>query len=376
MTKPFPRLFTPGPLNTSDAVRAAANADLGSRSAQATTLTANLRSAIADIAACGDAYTVIPLQGSGTFAVEAMLCSLLAPRDHLLIVANGVYGARMADICRIHGIRHTVLNLPHEQSFDVSVIAARLLELGDVSHIAAVHFETALGVLNDVNALAALAARHSCRLLIDAISTFGAIALELAGSAIDAVALSSNKCLHGLPGIAFVIAARKALPRLVRPRTLSLDLHSQWRGFEQDGQWRFTPPLQVMLALQAAIDEFGDAGGRQARYRSYAYRAARLEQGMASIGFTPLVNASYRAPIIITFVPQAGRTCDIGALNQFLFARALVIYPTKHWQPGSFRIGVIGELGTDDIDALLAAIAEFTANAPVARPTDVHLSHS
>lgn len=366
MTAPALRLFTPGPLTTSDAVRAAANADLGSRSPTAIALTARLRANIAAIADCGEAYTVVPLQGSGTFAVEAMLCSMLAENDHLLIVENGAYSERMKTICEVHGIRHSVLALTHGNAFDLAAIDARLAALGDVSHIAAVHFETALGVLNDINGLAALAARHDCRLLIDTISSFGALPLDFSVGTIDAVALSSNKCLHGLPGVAFVIADRRALARLEKPRTLSLGLQAQYLGLERDQQWRFTPPLQVMLALETAIGEFLSAGGRPARYRRYARLAERLEQGMAELGFLPVVAAQDRAPIIITFAPRPGLVCKIAELNEFLFQRGLVIYPSKHWNPDSFRIGVIGELHDQDIDDLLAAFSAFlhASNVP------------
>lgn len=359
MDVPSPRLFTPGPLNTSATVRAAADADLGSRSPSALALTAGLRADVAAIAGCGDGYSVIPLQGSGTFAVEAMLCSLLTEQDHVLIAENGAYSARMSEICRIHGIRHTAFEANHAASLDLAALEARIRELGNVTHIAAVHFETALGVLNDVDGLSALAARHGCRLLVDAISTFGALPLGFTSGAVAAVALSANKCLHGLPGLSFVIADRQALGRSKRPRTLSLDLQAQHRQMESDGQWRFTPPLQVMLSLAQAIREFNAAGGQPARHRRYASLAERLVRGMAAIGFEPVIEEACRAPIIITFAPAPGLRCDIARLNDFLLERGLVIYPTKHWRPDSFRIGVIGELAAADIDALLDAFAAF-----------------
>jgi 2-aminoethylphosphonate-pyruvate transaminase len=371
MKVPPQRLFTPGPLNTSATVRAAADFDLGSRSPVAQALTARLRSDIAAIAACGEDYTVIPLQGSGTFAVEAMLCSMLAEDDHVLIIENGIYSARMSDICRVYDIRHSVLKCDHTVSFDLAAIESRLVELGDVTHLAAVHFETALGVLNDVDGLVAVAARHGCRALMDVISTFGAMPLHFGNGAVAAAALSASKCLHGVPGVAFVIADRRALRRLVRPRTLSLDLQAQQRALEDDGQWRFTPPLQVMLSLAQAIEELKAAGGQAARHRRYAALADQLVRGMAALGFEPVIEAAHRAPIIITFAPRPGLRCDITRLNDFLFERGLVIYPTKHWHPDSFRIGVIGELSSSDIDELLAAFASFREAAAVATSSDL-----
>jgi 2-aminoethylphosphonate-pyruvate transaminase len=354
-----PRLFTPGPLSTSDSVRAAANADVGSRTTTAIALTARLRSEISAIADCGESYTVIPLQGSGTFAVEAMLGSMLAEQDHVLIIENGTYSARMTEICLINDIRRSTLKANHYASFNLGDIEARLIELGDVTHIAAVHFETALGVLNDVDGLSKLALRYGCGLFVDAISTFGALPLDFDCGVLAAVALSANKCLHGLPGIAFVIVDKRGLTRLKKPRTLSLNLLAQYRALESDGQWRFTPPLQAMLALEQAIKEFRVAGGRTARYQHYAALAERLVKGMDELDIVPVIEAPYRAPIITTFVPRDGRIINTVALNEFLFRRGLVIYPTKYWNSASFRVAVIGDLDMNDINNLLNAFSDF-----------------
>ena len=357
---PSYRLFTPGPLTTSESVRHAAGVDLGSRSAPALELTSWLRSAIERIAGCGGRYSAVPLQGSGTFAVEAMLCSMLDNDDHVLIIENGAYSQRMVEICRLHRIRHSVVASDHHRQFDLTEIEESLSKLEHVTHIAAVHFETALGVLNDINGLTNLASRYGCRVLVDVISTFGAYPFDFSNQSIAAVALSSNKCLHGLPGLAFVLADTVALLRRSAPRTLSLDLRGQHRALENGQQWRFTPPLQVMLALRQAINEFDSAGGQPARYARYETLASRLLQGMERIGFAPVIESIHRAPIITTFAPHRGVRCPIPQLNDFLFERRLVIYPTKYWNPNSFRVGVIGELVPSDVDDLLEALSEFT----------------
>lgn len=357
------RLFTPGPLNTSDPVRQAAGMDLGSRSPLATALTAQLRSAIADIAGCDDSWSAVPLQGSGTFAVEAMLCSLTDRYDHLLVLENGVYSHRIMTICTLHGIRHTTLSFDAYQGIDLAKVEAVLQAQPEITHIAAVHFETALGVLNDIDGLTALAQRYRRQVLVDAISTFGVLPLHVAAPALVAVALSSNKCLHGLPGMAFVLARQAQLARPTPARTLSLDLKAQAQALDQDGQWRFTPPLQVMLALQQAITEFHQRGGRAARYEEYQQRMAHLLRGMSALGFQPVIQQQHRAPLIVTLAPETAIRCDISQLNDYLFARQLVIYPTKHSDPRSFRVGVMGELSMADIDDLLTAFAEFIGDA-------------
>ena len=360
------RLFTPGPLNTSATVRQAAGKDLGSRSPIAVHLSAQLREDIVDIAECDANWSAVPLSGSGTFAVEAMLCSLLGDDDHLLIIENGVYSARMLDICRIHGISHSVLRLPSDQSFDLAQVELALKQTPLVTHIAAVHFETALGVLNDIDGLTQLAEGYGCLLLIDAVSTFGVLPLDYSAPSLCAVALSANKCLHGLPGLAFVLARKDALASHVTPRTLSLDIKAHAKALDDNGQWRFTPPLQIMLALKRAIDEYRQQGGRHARHHAYSQRMAHLLSGMARLGFSPMIEPQFCAPLIVTLAPDPGTQCEIDQLNDFLYQRGLVIYPTKHWAVNSFRIGVMGELSLQDIDDLLAAFAEFTAQAAAA----------
>ncbi|PLR40648.1 2-aminoethylphosphonate--pyruvate transaminase [Chimaeribacter californicus] len=369
------RLFTPGPLNTSVHVRRAAGRDLGSRSPAATHLSARLREDILAIAGGDAAWSAVPLSGSGTFAVEAMLCSLPAADDHLLIIENGVYSARMVEICRIHAIPHSVLTLPPHLGIDLAQVEQALAQTPRVTHIAAVHFETALGVINDIDGLTQLANRYGCQLLIDAISTFGVLPLDYSAPSLSAVALSANKCLHGLPGLAFVLVRKRVLATHVTPRTLSLDIRAQAGALEGDGQWRFTPPLQIMLALKQAIDEYRQQGGRHARYQAYSQRMARLLGGMARLGFSPVIQPQFCAPLIVTLAPNPGIPCDIHRLNDFLFQRGLVIYPTKHRTVNSFRIGVMGELSLQDIDDLLAAFAEFTAQAaPVtAQPAPLSL---
>jgi 2-aminoethylphosphonate-pyruvate transaminase len=368
---PDPRLFTPGPLNTSETVRAAANRDLGSRTAAARGLTRQLCEEIEAIAGLGPGFCAIPLQGSGTFALEAMLTSMLNGQDHLLLLENGVYSARMAEICRIHGIRHHVLKSAHTQGFDLATVAAWLQNQRSITHIAAVHFETGLGVRNDIAGLSTLAARHHCRLLLDCISSFGALPLQLAPGSLGALALSANKCLHGLPGLAFVVADEPALARRGQPRTLSLDLQAQWRGLRASQEWRFTPPLQSMCALAQALAEFLAQGGQPARYQRYAALAQALLHGMEQIGFKTLIAAPHRAPMILSFAPESRLPGGIAGFKAFLAQRGLEIYPCPHWSPDAFRIGLMGELCPQDIHTLLCACHDFISQ----RAPDLAAAH-
>ncbi|MGM9516569.1 2-aminoethylphosphonate aminotransferase [Roseateles sp. DB2] len=369
-----PKLFTPGPLNTSDAVRAAAAVDMGSRTPESQVMIRRIQQQLARIVSLPPEVVVVPMQGSGTFAVESMLSSLLAEQDHVLVVENGAYSARMAEICRRYGIRHTVLSMSHEQGLDLARVEQALQRQEGITHIAATHFETALGVRNDIAGLSQLARRCGQKLLLDTISSFGALPLELAHESFAALALSANKCLHGLPGVAFVIVQQAALGRLQRPRTLALDLTEQHRELERSGQWRFTPPLQILRALDVALGEYFEQGAQPGRLARYEQCSTRLMAGMRRIGLELVLDPAHTAPLIYTVKPRAGLALDVAGMESFLAERGLVIYPTKHAHPNTFRVGVIGELHLGDIDALIDAIDAYLRQSsvlPAASETDL-----
>lgn len=370
------RLFTPGPLSTSRSVRAAMDLDLGSRTPTFAALTRELRAELEAIAECGADFTVVPVQGSGMFAIEAMLSTLVGTDDHVLVVENGVYSRRMADICRIHRIRHTILALAHDEAANLAEVERCLVERGPFSHLAAVHFETGLGVRNDLDGLIAVARRQRCKLMLDAISSFGALPIDFTSGVIAAAAVSANKCLHGVPGVSFVIAARAELASPGPARTLSLDLRAQWRDLEHTGEWRFTPPIQVLLALRQAIREYRADGGRAMRYRRYEQLADRLVDGLTRLGIHAVIDARWRAPMIATFAFPPGCAVEMTELHAHLARRGLIIYPSKLGS-SSFRIGCMGEICAGDVDDLLAALGEIVAHgtateaapAPGTRPS-------
>jgi 2-aminoethylphosphonate-pyruvate transaminase len=277
------RLFTPGPLNTSQSVKAAMGIDLGSRTTTFSDLTLHIRSELESIAECGDNYTSILLQGSGTFVVEAVLSTLVQSDDCILIISNGVYGDRMAKICQIHGLSYFVLQQNPTAPIQIETVQEFLEKEPGITQIAVVQFETAIGILNDIDALLVLAEKYSCGVLVDAMSSFGAIPLPYEHPALTAVASSSNKCLHGVPGLGFAIVRLKKLLQCNATRSLSLDLKAQWQVFENQQQWRFTPPTHCLLALQQAIFEFKQAGGVEARFNRYRELNAQLIDGLAEM---------------------------------------------------------------------------------------------
>jgi len=363
-------LFTPGPLTTRIKTREAMLDDWGSREPAFIDLTAELSRRLLDIAGGQGSHVAIPLQGSGTFIVEAAIGTLVGPTDVLLVLANGAYGERIINIARRLGRKVRTLRWPENQAVDPVAVEGMLAEEPAVTCVALVHCETTSGLLNPLAAVAAVVARAQRALIVDAMSSFGALPLDLQQTPLTAVLASSNKCLESVPGIAFALVERKAIERAkgVAP-SLSLDLHDQWRGFAANGQWRFTPPVQVVAALVEALRVLEAEGGPAARFRRYQRNFRIVADGMARLGFRLFLHESVQAPIIATFLwPDGPGSFRFEDLYAALAARGFIIYPGKLTEAQSFRIGCIGAIGPEDFDRLIAAIGEIMAGlrAPVA----------
>ena len=353
------RLFTPGPLNTDARVRQAMDRDWGSRDADFIALTAELRERLLAVANGAQTHACIPLQGSGTFMLEAAVGTLVGRTDKLLVVVNGAYGRRMAAIGRRLGLAVETLDHADDEPADLDRLAASLDADPTITHVSLVHVETTTGLLNPLEGAAALCARAGKALIVDAMASFGALPLDLAATPLTAVLASSNKCLEGPPGIGFALVERAALAAAEgRNPSLSLDLHAQWTGFEADGQWRFTPPVQVTAGLVEALRLHEAEGGAPARLARYRRRFDRLAGALEQLGYRLYLDRSVNAPIIATFRPRPARPFDFQALYERLAAQGLVIYPGKLTATETFRIGVIGALEDGDFDELIAAIAE------------------
>ena len=316
-----------------------------------------IRETLLAIAETNGSHECIPLQGSGSFAVEAMIGTFV-PRDgKLLILVNGAYGKRMATICEYLDRSHVLIESPETHSVDVLALDRALTEDPEITHVAVVHCETTTGIINPLAAVADVVASHCRGLLVDAMSAFGAIPIDARRLCFDALAASSNKCLQGVPGIGFCIARRAALESTRgNSPSLCLDLYDQWRAMDSNGQWRFTPPTHCLLALDQALEELiaeGGVAGRGARYRD---NHRLLVDGMRKLGFETLLPDGLQAPIIVTFLNPADARFDFREFYERLRQRGFVIYPGKLTVAESFRIGCIGHLGRSEILAALAAI--------------------
>ncbi len=358
-------LLTPGPLTTSDATRAALGRDWGSRDTAFVALTARLRRRLRALVHGEATHEAVPIAGSGSFAVEAAVGTLV-PRDgRLLVLANGAYGRRIAAIGRRIGRQTVVESWPETEPVSAVSVQAILQADASITDVAIVQCETSTGLLNPVEAVAGIVAAHGRRLLIDAMSGFGALGLDLRRIAAAAVIASSNKCLEGVPGIGFVIAERRHLAACAeRSHSLGLDLHAQWAAFERDGQWRFTPPVQVAAALEAALDQLDAEGGPDARLARYRRNHQVLTEGMRALGYATTLPPAVQAPIIVTFDEPAWWHGEGGmTFERFydaLHAAGVVIYPGKLTEAPSFRIGCIGAVDEHDIARAVACVAGVT----------------
>src|SRR5260221_9312806 len=352
-----PLLLTPGPLTTAPATRAAMLRDWGSRDSAFIALNRSIRDRLVALAGGEGSHVCVPLQGSGTFAVEAMLGSFV-PRDgKLLIVINGAYGHRMVRMCRAMGREFATYETAEDTPPDPAHLDALLAADPAISHVAAVHCETTPGILNPLAEIAAIVAGRGRRLLVDSMSGFGALPVDARKIAFDALAASANKCLEGVPGMAFVIARREALDACAgNAPTLSFDLVDQFQAMEKTAQWRFTPPTHVIAALGAALDAHeaeGGVAGRGARYRS---NCRILIDGMRKLGFDTLLPDALQAPIIVPSHMPADPRFRFETFYDRLRDKGYVIYPGKLTVADSFRVGCIGQLHETEMKGALAAI--------------------
>ncbi|MBV9842131.1 MAG: 2-aminoethylphosphonate--pyruvate transaminase [Sphingomonadaceae bacterium] len=356
------RLFTPGPLTTDPRVRDAMLRDWGSRDRDFIALTAELRERLLAVAAGEASHVAVPLQGSGTYILEAAVATLIGGAHKLLVLVNGAYGRRMVTIAQRLGRSVEAIDWPENHPVDPDAVGARLAADPAISHVAFVHCETTTGILNPLESVAEVVARAGRHLLVDAMASFGALPIDLAATPITAVLASSNKCIEGPPGIAFALVARPLLQEAAgRSPSLSLDLHAQWRGFEKDGQWRFTPPVQVVAGTVEALRLLEYEGGPPVREARYRGNLTILRSGLEPLGHRLYLDPAVQGPTIATFAPAADRPFDFAGLYERLADRGLVIYPGKLTQAETFRIGCIGALSEADFRELVAAFAEDAA---------------
>ena len=354
-------LLTPGPLSTSESVRHAMLQDWCTWDKDYNEgIVTPLRHDLLAIAGLDEAdYTTVLLQGSGTYCVEATIGATVRPEDKLLILANGAYGKRMAQIADYYKLNYVLVSLG-ETELVTGEVARKALEANPgVTHLSMVHSETTTGLLNPIEEVAEVIRGRGITFIVDAMSSFAGVPIDIKGLGIDFLVSSANKCIQGVPGFGFIIAKKdKMLATKGNARSLSLDIYAQWETMEKGhGKWRFTSPTHVVRAFYQAMQELKEEGGIEARHRRYVENHRTLVDGMRALGFQTLLSDDKQGCIITSFLyPSAD--FDFEDFYNKLKGKGFVIYPGKISDADTFRIGNIGDIFPSDIKALLEAIRE------------------
>ncbi len=323
-----------------------------------TDIVQNIRSRLTTLATASPEYTTVLMQGAGIFCVEAAITTAV-PRDgKLLVLSNGPCGFHIKRIAQTQSIEHIVLDSGQMNTPDLNLLDKTLAMDRSITHVAAVHCEATTGILNPAGEIGQVVKNHGRIFILDAVSSFGGVPMDLSDIHVDFMICCSDKCIQGVPGFGFVIARKESLEQTQgRARSLSLDLYDQWQTMEKgQGKWRFTSPTHVVRAFEKALDELEEEGGILARWERYASNNVLLIENMKTLGFSPLLPRSCQSPIITAFLNPEYETFDFERFYELLKAQGFVIYPGKVTGMETFRIGNIGDVHTQDIQELTAAV--------------------
>ncbi len=375
MTDPI--LLTPGPLTTSLETRSAMLRDWGSWDTAFNELTASVCHDLVAIVNAQEHHVCVPMQGSGTFSVEAALGTLVPRKARVLVPDNGSYCKRIVRILGYLGREAVVLKHAEQEAADPARIDAALAADRSITHVAQVHCETGTGILNPLPQIAAVVAKHGRGLIVDAMSSYGAIPIDAGAIPFDALIAASGKCLEGVPGMGFVIIRRAVLERCSgNSSSLALDLLDQWQYMQKTGQWRFTPPTHVLAALGAAITQYRRQGGQPARLARYRENCDALISGMRALGFDTFLPDALQAPIIVTFHSPPDPAYGFTEFYRRVRERGFTLYPGKLTDVDTFRVGCIGAIGPGALREAVAAIADVLQGMGVRLLSQVSSSRS
>ena len=351
-------LLTPGPLTTSLQTKLAMLRDWGSWDVEFNDVTARVRRSLLKIVHGEDSHVVVPLQGSGTFSIEAAVATLVPANGHVLVLDNGAYCKRAAKLTSLMGRRCTLMPFADDETVSPPALREKLVADTSITHVVLIHCETGAGVLNPLQAVADICAEFNKGLIIDAMSSFAAIEIDARKTRFDALIAASGKCLEGVPGMGFVFIRKSVLDGCAgQSQSLAMDLHDQYVYMEKTGQWRFTPPTHVVVALAEAISQFEAEGGQPARLARYTRNCETLVRGMTALGFKPFLDPRIQAPIIVTFHAPAHPTYDFKRFYDAAKARGFILYPGKLTQVETFRVGCIGAITSVEIEQAVHAVA-------------------
>lgn len=353
-------LLTPGPLSTSQSVKATMLRDWCTWDDDYNSIVQDIRQQLVNLATPHADYSAVLMQGSGTFSVEATIGTAIPADGKLLVLTNGAYGNRIAQIANYLHIPTLINDSGEIAQPDLAQLDATLKNDSSITHVAVVHCETTTGMLNPIPDIAEVVKTHNKVFIVDAMSSFGGVPLDMHDWHIDFLISSANKCIQGVPGFGFIIAQREhMLTCQGQARSLSLDLYEQWRVMEeQHGKWRFTSPTHTVRAFAQALVELTAEGGIAVRHQRYQANQCTLVQGMRKLGFRTLLDDSMQSPIITSFYNPTHPDYDFKRFYNALKQQGFVIYPGKVAVADTFRIGTIGEVTPEDVSRLLDAVAQ------------------
>ncbi len=359
-------LLNPGPATTSLSVKnAMIVADICPREKEFGLLTESIRNDLVKVVHGGDAYTAVLFTSSGTGAVESAIASVVPKGKQLLVIDNGAYGSRMEGIAETYNIEKVVYKIPYGEYIDIHAIEYLLNQNSNISHLAMVHHETTTGMLNPVKEISALAHHFGVEMIVDAVSSFAGMPIDIVDYNLEYLISTSNKCIQGMPGLAFVIAKKSALQALIpNLRLYYLDLLTQYHCFENSLQSQFTPAVQVVYALRQALNEYFEETevGRTERYRS---NWQLLYEGVKAIGFRPLLPVEQESQILCAFCEPEDATFAFEEMHDYLFERGFTIYPGKGARKKTFRLSILGDLYAQDILDFLEALNAYVAKKEI-----------
>ncbi len=354
-----PYLLTPGPLTTSMRTKRAVLRDWGSWDGDFKAVTAEIRRRLVAMCGATDSHDCVPMQGSGTFALEAALGSFIPKDAKTLVLMNGAYGQRVAKILAVMGRAYSALDkgdyLPPMPDEVDGLLAAD----PGISHVVVIHCETSSGILNPLQGIADVVAGRGRQLIIDSMSGFGALPLNVDDIPFLAMVSSANKCIEGIPGFGFVIASKQALADAKgNSHSLSLDVHDQWVYMNRTGQWRYTPPTHAVVAFREALLQHEAEGGVAGRLARYTRNRDVLVSGMRALGFRTLLDDEWLSPIIVTFLAPDDPRFAFDRFYKEIKARGFIIYPGKLTEAPSFRIGCIGQIDDRVMGEVVSAVGQ------------------
>ncbi len=356
------KLLTPGPLTTTDAVKKEMLMDRCTWDDDYKQVTQTIRKKLVELAQVDETnYSAVLMQGSGSFVVESVLTTTIGDADKVLILTNGAYGERIVEMAKVLRLQHIVYSVPYNEQPSPLEVRNILENDAAITHVAVVHCETTTGILNPIDEIGEVAHSFNKTFIVDAMSSFGGVPMDLSNGQIDFLISSANKCIQGVPGFGFVIAKIEALEKCKgTAKSVALDLYNQWEVMKVDGKWRFTSPTHVVAAFAKALEELAEEGGIEARYKRYAKNNLMLRERLSQCGFKAYISEEVQSPIITTFLyPYKAFSFD--HFYHEMKKAGFVIYPGKLTEFDTFRIGNIGDVHEEDIKTLCNVIENYMA---------------